>query len=101
MKKHKTIEEITDKEVESYIRLQDFNVGRKFIASIFVVIAIGMVIGSFSFVGWGIVILAVLRFVLLPLFTNIMAPITKKHDPKGYREYLDFKKREYHKKYYQ
>lgn len=96
----KTIEDITNKEVERYIRLQDFVIGRTFIAVMVIAMAVGYTLLTTAGLALVGAILLVSRFILFPIFTNIMAPITRKHDPEGYKQFLEFKKKEYIQKYY-
>jgi len=96
----KSINEISDKEVEAYARLSDFSVGKIF----FVILIIASTIGFF-WKGWmgvvgAVVIVAAFKFVIMPIFARVGESVAKKYDPKGYSEYLAWKKREYHKKYY-
>lgn len=96
----KSIDEISDKEVEAYARLSDFSVGKVFFTILIVASAIGFLWQGWLGVAWAVVIVFVFKFVVMPIFARAIEPLAKKYDQKGYGEYLAWKKREYHKKYY-
>ena len=82
------------------IRMSDFSVGKVFFTSLIIASAIGFLWKGWLGVAGAIVVVVVFKFAIMPMFARLGESIAKKRDPKEYSEYLAFKKREYHKKYY-
>lgn len=96
----KNIDEISDKEVEAYARLSDFSVGKIFFTILIITSAISFLWKGWTGVAGAVILVSLFKFVVMPIFMRIGESVAKKYDSKGYKEYLVWKKREYHKKYY-
>jgi uncharacterized membrane protein len=97
----KSIDEISDKEIETYIHLSEFSVGKAFFTILIIASAVGFLLQGLAGIAFAVVTVSIFKFVLMPIIMRMIEPLARKHDPKGYKNYLDWQKRKYHKEYYE
>ena len=94
------LEDITDKEIEAYMTISDFKAGRTFFILLLVSVSLGYIVGGIMTLLWTIIVVCGARFLLLPIYLNVVGKMAKKSNPTQYREFLDWKKNEYYQKFY-
>jgi hypothetical protein len=95
---NRKLEDITDKEIETYMTISDFKPGRIFFVVLLVATSLSFLVGANIFLT--ILIVCGARFLLLPIYMNIVGNMAKKSNPAQYREFLNWKKNEYYEKFY-
>ena len=100
MKPTRTLAEITDKEVERFMLIEDISITKRFLVILLLSFSIGYIIGGLYLASWGVVITSFFKFLILPFFFQRGQKVTKRHDPEGYHDMLEWKRKEYYKKYY-
>jgi hypothetical protein len=97
---HKKLEDISDEEIEFYMTISDFSAGKTFFILLLVSGSLSYIIGDIMALLWTILVVCGARFLLLPIYLNVVGKMAKKSNPAQYREFLDWKKKEYYQKFY-
>jgi hypothetical protein len=100
MKNKITIEDIPENEVRLFMFMQEFNMTKKFLFALLFFSAIGFLVNDSAGIAWAIVIVALFKFILIPLITLIGLGYSKRNEPEEYEALIDTQKRKYYRKQY-